>query len=426
MSHANLAEKFILKRSLENLTKFKEKIYQNINEIISYLLIVQWIAAMLVAYFVTPQTWVGATDHIQIHLFGTVILGFLISVPPVIYARSRKTHQSSRILLVISQMLFSSIFIHLFGGRIETHFHVFGSLALIALYRDYTVLFIGTLLVAADHYIRGVFYPQSVFGLINAGEWRWLEHSIWVLYEVSFLTYSIYSHLGEMKLISRKQSEIELFNNTLETGVFNLVEDLLDYFGNTKKSIRSLLENTKDIIKDTKKATEVSNSVLHESLEGNVTLKNMRNWSSEVGDIINTVANIANQTNILALNAAIEANRAGTAGQGFAIVASEVKELANKTYNSTSLINSKIESIKTYLDETMNLMTNNMTSIKSINNYSISIEDSVGLQNIARESLESDVKKINGKMEQLTQQIQIMKNDIFNDAQSARGEKAST
>ena len=73
---------------------------------------------------------------------------------------------ATRYTIAVAQMLTSALLIHLTGGRIETHFHVFGSLAFLALYRDWRVLVRRRCVIAADHLLRGVFWPQSVYGVV--------------------------------------------------------------------------------------------------------------------------------------------------------------------------------------------------------------------------------------------------------------------
>jgi methyl-accepting chemotaxis protein len=68
--------------------------------------------------------------------------------------------------------------------------------------------------------------------------------------------------------------------------------------------------------------------------------------SREIGEVVQLIASIAEQTNLLALNATIEAARAGEHGKGFAVVASEVKELARETARATSVIGGRIEAIQ--------------------------------------------------------------------------------
>ncbi len=87
--------------------------------------------------------------------------------------------------------------------------------------------------------------------------------------------------------------------------------------------------------------------------------------SSDIGDIVQKIEDIANQTNLLALNATIEAARAGEAGKGFAVVASEVKDLARQTTEATEDIRSKITSLQADMNEIVSAMNEGITVVKS-------------------------------------------------------------
>ena len=85
-------------------------------------------------------------------------------------------------------------------------------------------------------------------------------------------------------------------------------------------------------------------------------VKELGQESDRIGNIVTTINEIADQTDLLALNAAIEAARAGEHGRGFAVVADEVKKLAERTTASTTEIGSMIRSVKAGVEKTVQSM----------------------------------------------------------------------
>ncbi len=116
-------------------------------------------------------------------------------------------------------MLMVGLLIHLTGGRIETHFHIFGSLAFLAFYRDWKVLITASAVVAIDHYVRGIFWTRSIFGVLTTSPWRWLEHVGWVVYEDLFLIYACVLGTRNARRIALDQALQESVKADIESTV---------------------------------------------------------------------------------------------------------------------------------------------------------------------------------------------------------------
>ena len=173
------------------------------------LMVGQWLFAIVIALVVSPYAWEGRVRTVHAHVWFAIFLGGAISAFPVALAVRRAGWVVTRHVIASAQMLWSALLIHLTGGRIETHFHVFGSLGILAFYRDWTVLATATVVVAADHLIRGLVWPESVYGIANPGWWRFLEHVFWVAFSVVFLAISCLRALKEMRLMAERGAHIE-------------------------------------------------------------------------------------------------------------------------------------------------------------------------------------------------------------------------
>ncbi len=206
-------------RAGELVTEHQKRIYTQTSHLFTILMVVQWLAGIAAALWISPRAWAGATSSIHIHVWMAVFLGGAITSLPVFLTLARPRDAFTRNTVAVCQMLMSSLLIHLTGGRIETHFHVFGSLAFLAFYRDWRVLVPATIVVAADHALRGIYYPQSVFGILTASPWRWVEHAGWVIFENVILVKMCLQGVQEMWEIARRQASIEAITRSLEEKV---------------------------------------------------------------------------------------------------------------------------------------------------------------------------------------------------------------
>lgn len=192
------------------------------------LIVFQWLACVLAAIFISPRTWIGLESRVHPHVLAAVCVGGVLASLPVCLTWLRPGKVLTRHVIAVSQMLFGSLMIHLTGGRIETHFHVFGSLAFLAFYRDWRVLITATLVVALDHFCRGIWWPLSVFGDAHASQWRWLEHAGWVVFmDIFLITVALRSN-RELRMLARRQVEADAIRMRIEATVVERTRELAE------------------------------------------------------------------------------------------------------------------------------------------------------------------------------------------------------
>jgi signal transduction histidine kinase len=196
-------------RAAELFAEYRQDIYRRTDRLFAGLMGVQWIAGIAFAVWVSPLTWAGGASRTHLHVWAATVLGGIISLFPAILALARPGRPSTRYVISAAQMLMGALLIHLTGGRIETHFHVFGSLAFLAFYRDWRVLVPATIVVALDHFLRGMFWPESVYGVVVASQWRWLEHAAWVIFEDIFLFVACQRSVVEMRETAQRTAALE-------------------------------------------------------------------------------------------------------------------------------------------------------------------------------------------------------------------------
>jgi two-component system, NtrC family, sensor histidine kinase HydH len=213
-SAAEMAVMAIVRRAEERYTVERTKLMAATDRMFGGLMLGQWAFAVAIALLVSPWAWEGKERTVHMHVWTAIVLGGIISSLPLILIKMRPGSALTRHVVAGAQMLFSALLIHLSGGRIETHFHVFGSLGILAAYRDWTVLVTATVVVASDHLIRGLVWPESVYGIVNPEWWRFLEHAFWVVFAISFLVVICVRGLRDLRAIAERTAELEALSES--------------------------------------------------------------------------------------------------------------------------------------------------------------------------------------------------------------------
>lgn len=203
-----------------------DAVQRRASTIFFWLLGAQWLLGIVLAVWISPRTWTGAEDSTHLHVYLAVLLGGAISGLPMLLLKTHPTWVVTRHVTVVAQMLWSALLIHITGGRIETHFHVFGSLAFVATYRDPWLFLTGTLVVAGDHLIRGLIWPESVYGIANPAWWRFLEHAAWVVFEDIVLVTACLVSLKEMRVSAEREARLAEVNAHIEQKVIERTAEL--------------------------------------------------------------------------------------------------------------------------------------------------------------------------------------------------------
>jgi len=233
-----------------------EKLYQShrqslcaqVDREIALLMFVQWALAVIFSLRISQNIY---PESQHLHFLIALVGGGIICSLPMYFAFWKPGERVGRHLVAIAQISFSSLFIYLFAGKPEAHFHVFCSLALLATYRDWQVLITATLATITEHAIRS-FMMGSHFAENN---WQWVEHTTWVIFFDVFLVLTCIRATKEMRQIA--EAKWKIWHSRVEAESLNMRRT--EFFSVVSHEIRTPLNGIigfTDFLKDSSTPAE--------------------------------------------------------------------------------------------------------------------------------------------------------------------------
>lgn len=223
---------------------------------------------------------------------------------------------------------------------------------------------------------------------------------------------SVSDHVGdssaEMERLATAMRDSAQDTSERSSTVASAAEEATTNVQTVAAAAEELAASIQEISRQVAEASTIASEAVEQSEMANETISGLAKSTSEIGDVLGLISDIASQTNLLALNATIEAARAGDAGKGFAVVANEVKALANQTARATEDITKRISTMRGVSDRAVAAIQAVSNTIARIDEINAGIASAVEEQSAATREISRNVEEAAAGTREVTQNITSM------------------